>query len=63
MDGYEVARQLRQDPDHEDTVLVALTGYGQTSDRQQTHDAGFDQHLIKPVDPALLRTILATIER
>jgi PAS domain S-box-containing protein len=63
MDGYEVARRLRQDPDHEDIVLIALTGYGQANDRRQTHDAGFDQHLIKPVDPSFLRTLLATIER
>jgi two-component system CheB/CheR fusion protein len=63
MDGYEVARQLRQDPDHKDTVLVALTGYGQAADRRQTQDVGFDQHLIKPVDPGLLRTLLATIDR
>jgi two-component system CheB/CheR fusion protein len=63
MDGYEVARQLRQDPDLKDTVLVALTGYGQATDRRQTQDAGFDQHLIKPVDPGLLRTLLATIDR
>jgi CheY-like chemotaxis protein len=63
MDGYEVARQLRQDPDLNDTVLVALTGYGQATDRRQTHNAGFDQHLIKPVDPGLLRTLLATIDR
>jgi CheY-like chemotaxis protein len=63
MDGYEVARQLRQDPDHAGIVLVALTGYGQATDRRQTCDAGFDQHLIKPVDPTLLRTLLATIDR
>jgi two-component system CheB/CheR fusion protein len=62
MDGYEVARQLRLDPDCTDTVLVALTGYGQSSDRHQTRDAGFDQHLIKPVDTGALRELLATIE-
>jgi two-component system CheB/CheR fusion protein len=63
MDGYEVARQLRQDPDQSTTVLVALTGYSQLTDRQQTHDAGFDEHLIKPVDTTLLRTLLGTIEQ
>jgi PAS domain S-box-containing protein len=63
MDGYEVARQLRQDPDQSTTVLVALTGYSQLADRQQTHDAGFDEHLIKPVDTTLLRTLLGTIEQ
>jgi PAS domain S-box-containing protein len=63
MDGYQVAEELRLDPDSKNTVLVALTGYGQAADRQQTHDAGFDRHLIKPVDPTLLRTLLATIAR
>jgi PAS domain S-box-containing protein len=63
MDGYEVARELRQDPGQSTAVLVALTGYGQLADRQHTRDAGFDRHLIKPVDPALLRSLLATIER
>jgi CheY-like chemotaxis protein len=62
MDGYEVARQLRQDPDRTNTVLVALTGYGQSADRHQTRDAGFDQHLIKPVDTSALRELLDTIE-
>jgi two-component system CheB/CheR fusion protein len=63
MDGYEVARQLRQDPQRAATVLVALTGYGQSSDRHQTRNAGFDQHLIKPVDTGVLRTLLTSIER
>ncbi len=62
MDGYEVARQLRQDPDQRTTILIALTGYGQATDREQTRGAGFDQHLIKPVDTTLLRTLIATIE-
>jgi PAS domain S-box-containing protein len=62
MDGYEVARQLRQDPERNGSVLVAVTGYGQAADRQQTRNAGFDQHLTKPVDPTLLRTLLATAE-
>ncbi len=63
MDGYEVARLLRQDPAHTALVLVALTGYGQTADRQHTRDAGFDHHLVKPVDTTLLRSLLATVDR
>jgi CheY-like chemotaxis protein len=57
MDGYEVARQLRQeglDPG----LLVALTGYGQEGDRQRALEAGFAQHLIKPVSFATLRQLL-----
>ncbi|WP_220456293.1 response regulator [Rugamonas brunnea] len=50
MDGYEVARRLRADPATRDIKLVALTGYGQAEDRQRVLDAGFDRHLVKPVD-------------
>ncbi len=58
MDGYEVARRLRDDPARHGIVLVALTGYGQSSDRRHARAAGFDQHLVKPVDVALLRSLL-----
>lgn len=61
MDGYELARQLRQEPRLKDVVLVALTGYGQVSDRQRAKDAGFDHHIVKPVDVSDLRTLLAAI--
>jgi CheY-like chemotaxis protein len=50
MDGYEAARLIRQQPGGETIQLVALTGWGQTDARRRTLDAGFDQHLIKPVD-------------
>ena len=50
MDGYEVARRIRALPQHRTTTLVALTGYGQASDRQRAQDAGFDLHLVKPID-------------
>jgi signal transduction histidine kinase/DNA-binding response OmpR family regulator len=59
MDGYEVARRLRQLPQIRQARLVALTGYGQPSDRQRGRDAGFDEHLLKPVDPALLGELIA----
>jgi CheY-like chemotaxis protein len=58
MDGYEVARTVRQQVDHA-TRLVALTGYGQAEDRQRSFDAGFDDFVVKPVDPAVLSQILA----
>jgi signal transduction histidine kinase/DNA-binding response OmpR family regulator len=59
MDGYEVARRLRQLPQIRQARLVALTGYGQPGDRQRGRDAGFDEHLLKPVDPALLSELIA----
>jgi two-component system, chemotaxis family, CheB/CheR fusion protein len=59
MDGFEVARRLRQNPDHADMWLVALTGYGQASDRTTGQDAGFDEHLIKPVDTDQLLRLLS----
>jgi signal transduction histidine kinase/ActR/RegA family two-component response regulator len=54
MDGYEVARRLRQKPGGDDLLLIALSGWGQEEDRRRSSDAGFDAHLIKPVDLAAL---------
>src|SRR5262249_5636828 len=52
MDGYEVARQLREHGDRQEaTILVAVTGYGQEEDRLRSRQAGFDYHMVKPVDP------------
>jgi CheY-like chemotaxis protein/two-component sensor histidine kinase len=59
MDGYALARAVRSDEALAPTCLVALTGYGQTTDREQALDAGFDLHLTKPVDPKRLEEILA----
>ena len=59
MDGYAVARALRQDPATASARLVALTGYGRDSDRQRSEEAGFDLHLVKPVAPADLQSLLA----
>ena len=50
MNGYEVARQLREAPGLEGMTLVAVTGYGQEEDRQRSAQAGFDRHLLKPID-------------
>ena len=58
MSGYEVAERLRELPGPERPVLVAVTGYGQQSDRRRTRDAGFDHHLVKPVEHAQLKEIL-----
>jgi signal transduction histidine kinase len=62
MDGYEVARRLRQEPALSGALLVALTGYGQEQDRRRSLEAGFDIHLVKPVDPDELEAILARLE-
>ena len=61
MDGYEVANRLRELPGRQNMVLVALTGWGQTDDRQKTHDAGFDKHLVKPVNLDTLQLLLAGV--
>jgi signal transduction histidine kinase/CheY-like chemotaxis protein len=59
IDGYEVARRLRQLPQTRDVRIVALTGYGLPSDRQRGREAGFDHHLLKPVDPVALAELIA----
>jgi PAS domain S-box-containing protein len=59
MDGYELARRLRERPDLRGARFIALTGYGQEADRRRSAEAGFDDHLTKPADPGLLRELLA----
>ena len=59
LDGYTVARTLRADPTLKNAYLIALTGYGQERDQRRTHEAGFDLHLVKPVDYAALEMALA----
>lgn len=58
MDGYEVARRLRHRPELRKAVLVALTGYGQDSDRLLSREAGFDAHVVKPAMPEALEQVL-----
>ncbi|HEX3871793.1 MAG TPA: ATP-binding protein, partial [Pirellulales bacterium] len=60
-DGNEVARRIRQQKELEGVVLVAMTGYGQDSDRQRSHAAGFDYHLVKPADPVKVQQLLAML--
>jgi CheY-like chemotaxis protein len=59
MDGYEVARRLRAEDEFAPLKLVALTGWGQDGDRQRSRAAGFDVHLVKPVDPRELLDLVA----
>ena len=63
MDGYEVARRLRSQPEFAHTRLVALTGWGQEADRQRSKEAGFDAHLVKPVDPEDLMKLVLPEDR
>jgi PAS domain S-box-containing protein len=61
VDGLELARRLRAIPALKNATLVALTGYGQDSDKQRTKEAGFDQHLVKPVSLDTLRKLLQSL--
>lgn len=61
MSGYEVAKRIRQHPSHKDIVLIALTGYGQDSDRQSSLQAGFNHHLVKPARIEQVKQILASV--
>src|SRR5205085_2775214 len=59
LDGYEVARRLREDETTRRAVLVAMTGYGQEDDHRRSRQAGFDRHLVKPVDFQELQQLFA----
>jgi PAS domain S-box-containing protein len=61
MDGYEVARRLRMEPATGGMTLVAMTGYGQEEERRRTREAGFDSHLVKPVDFDMLQELLSSL--
>lgn len=58
MDGYEVARRIRASASHRPAVLIAVTGYGQSTDRERVLQAGFAEHLVKPVDFKRITTLL-----
>ena len=60
IDGYTIARELRKRPEFTETLMVAVTGYNQESDRRQAVEAGFDYHLPKPLDVSQLFEILLT---
>jgi len=63
IDGYGVAKRLRQDSNLTDVMLIAMTGYGQESDRKLSHDAGFNHHLVKPADFAKVLKLLSTVSQ
>ena len=62
-DGYQIAREVRRDQTLTDTMLIAISGYAQDHDRRKSREAGFDHHLIKPVDYDLLFSLLNTVPR
>ncbi len=62
MDGYATLAALREMPELADTVYAAMTGFGHASDRERTREAGFDAHLVKPVELALFEALLAQVE-
>ena len=62
MDGYATIAALRDMPELANTMYAAMTGFGQASDRERTREAGFDAHLVKPVELALFDTLLAQVE-
>jgi CheY-like chemotaxis protein len=61
VNGYDVCRRIREQPWGKDVVLIALTGWGQESDRSRSQDAGFDHHLVKPVEHEALLNLLASL--
>jgi PAS domain S-box-containing protein len=62
LNGYEAARRIREQNGSQDMVLIALTGWGQEEDRRRSREAGFDQHLTKPVDFNALQELLGTMK-
>ena len=61
MNGYEVCRRAREQPWGNDMVIIALTGWGQEEDRRKSREAGFDGHLVKPVEYAALNALLDSL--
>jgi CheY-like chemotaxis protein len=61
LNGYEACRRIRSQPWGTHMVLIAVTGWGQEEDRRRSHEAGFDHHMVKPVDPQALMRLLAEL--
>ena len=63
MTGYELAQRIRQRPECAQVYLVALTGFGQSSDLEKALEAGFDEHMVKPVDLAVLQSLFQRLSK
>jgi CheY-like chemotaxis protein len=61
MNGYDACRRIREKPWSRNTLLVAVTGWGQENDRRRTSEAGFDAHIVKPIDDSLLEETLVSL--
>jgi two-component system, chemotaxis family, CheB/CheR fusion protein len=61
MSGYDVAERIRAIPELPETILVAMTGYGQAEDKARSRQAGFTLHLVKPVEPPVLQKLLSSL--
>ncbi len=61
LNGHETAKRIREQPWDKRVVLVALTGWGQEEDRRMSDEAGFDAHLVKPIEPSALEMLLARL--
>ena len=61
IDGHETARRIREQPWGKKMVLVALTGWGQSEDRRRSKEAGFNHHLVKPADPAVVAKLISSL--
>jgi len=62
LNGYETCRRIRAQSGHKGVILIAVTGWGQDEDHRRSHAAGFDHHMVKPVDPKVLMNKLATLQ-
>lgn len=62
LNGYDAARRIRSESWGKDVVMVAITGWGQDENRRQSQEAGFDHHLVKPVEPTTLEKLLADLK-
>jgi CheY-like chemotaxis protein len=61
MDGYELARRIKERNEFQNVSLVAVSGYGQEADRERAHQSGFVAHLVKPVDPERLIAVVGEL--
>jgi DNA-binding response OmpR family regulator len=61
LNGYEVGRRIRDEAWGKDVILIALTGWGQEEDRRKSQEAGFDGHLVKPVNYPALMALLSSL--
>jgi CheY-like chemotaxis protein len=62
LNGYDACRRIREQPWGNEMFLIAVTGWGQEEDRQRTEEAGFNRHLVKPIDPSVLMKLLGSLQ-